>query len=97
MLDLPQDQLMLVRGILRLHLPHAQAWAFGSRVNGRARKFSDLDLAIDAGAPIDDTTLVLLKDDFVESDLPIKVDVLDLHQISESFKRIILAQRVSLV
>ena len=96
MLDLPAEQLSVVRIILRHRLPSVKAYAFGSRVTGRARKFSDLDLLLDGGAPIDRRVLAEVKEDFVDSDLPIKVDVLDLHRVSDAFKRIILAQRVPL-
>lgn len=96
MLDLAPHHLELVRGILRSRVPQARAYAFGSRVTGAAERFSDLDLVLDAGGPIDRGLLAEVKEDFVESELPIKVDVLDLHRVSESFKRLILAQRVPL-
>ena len=48
-------------------------YAYGSRVKGRHRKFSDLDLCIMEA--IDDDQLFDLQDDLAESDLLIKVDV----------------------
>ncbi|MBK7553266.1 MAG: nucleotidyltransferase domain-containing protein [Flavobacteriales bacterium] len=95
MLDLADDQLTMVRTILAQHLPHAHVWAFGSRVQGRAWEFSDLDLAIDAGHALDFRMLGTLKEAFQESRLPIKVDVLDLHTVSPEFRRLIDAQRVA--
>ncbi|MBS1945702.1 MAG: nucleotidyltransferase domain-containing protein, partial [Bacteroidetes bacterium] len=47
MLDLPADQLAIVRAILAEHVPHAKVWAFASRVRGTAKPFSDLDLAVE--------------------------------------------------
>ena len=96
MLDLEEDQRVLVRSILAQHLPHAQVWAFGSRVQGRAWKFSDLDLAIDAGHVLDFRTMAMLKDAFQESRLPIKVDVLDLRTVSPEFRKLIDEQRVAM-
>ena len=48
MLELSSDHLAIVRAILAEHVPQAKAWAFGSRVLGTAKKFSDLDIAIEA-------------------------------------------------
>src|SRR5207237_4443689 len=49
-IDLPADHRRLVLNILRAHLPPStKAWVFGSRTTGRAKRYSDLDLAIDAG------------------------------------------------
>lgn len=96
MLDLNEEHLIIVRSILAQHLPHARVWAFGSRVQGRSWKFSDLDLAIDAGQVLDNRALGSLKDDFQESRLPIKVDVLDLHSVTPEFHKLINEQRVAI-
>ncbi len=42
------------------------------------RPFSDVDLAIDAGAPLSLETLANLRDAFEASDLPYAVDLTDL-------------------
>ena len=44
--DLEPGHLETVRRILREHLPEAEVRAFGSRVAGGARQYSDLDLAV---------------------------------------------------
>src|SRR5205085_11964920 len=52
-LRLPSDHLHWVLTILAADLPpDAVVWVFGSRATGRARRYSDLDLAIDAGRPL---------------------------------------------
>ena len=56
---------------------------------GLAKDYSDLDLAIVGGGPLDWRTLSRLKEAFEESDLPMRVDVLDWHSISESFRDVI--------
>ena len=49
-LDLSAEDRRLVWAILTAHLPAtAKIWVFGSRASGRARRYSDLDLAIDGG------------------------------------------------
>jgi nucleotidyltransferase substrate binding protein (TIGR01987 family) len=96
LLDLEQRHLDMLVPILKKHVPGARVWAFGSRVKGTARKFSDLDLAIDAGHRLELQTLALLDQDLSDSDLPIKVDVLDLASISPAFRRMVEAQRILL-
>lgn len=90
-LDLSQAQLTLVRQVLHQQAPGARAMAFGSRTTGRARPFSDLDLALHAPTPLDWRTLARLRQAFEESDLDICVDVLDWAQTSASFRQAVLA------
>jgi len=95
--DLQPEHRRLVLGILRSNLPPgATAWVFGSRASGRARRYSDLDLTIDAGRPLTLDQLAILGEAFGESDLPFKVDVVDWHGISDAFRERIAAQRVAL-
>ena len=74
-IDIKPHWLTMVLAILREHIPDHEVRAFGSRVRGQPRPFSDLDLAICGDVPLDDATLVDLRDAFEESDLPIVVDV----------------------
>ena len=96
MLDLQADQLAMVRAILAEHVPQAKVWAFGSRVLGTAKKFSDLDLAIEAEDELSIGTLGELRYAFEESDLPISVDLLDMRTVKGPFKKIVEQQRVSI-
>lgn len=85
----PQD-LAIVRSILAATIPsNAKIWAFGSRAAHKARRGSDLDLAIDAGRELtrDEETALLVA--FEESDLPYTVDVVDLNSVSEQFREIV--------
>jgi predicted nucleotidyltransferase len=96
-IDLPADQRRLVLQILRANLPPAvKVWVFGSRATGRARRYSDLDLAIDAGRPLTLDETASLADAFSESDLTCRVDVVDWHAIDDRFQRIIEKERVPL-
>lgn len=91
-LDLRPEWLELLRRLLAEHLPGAEVWAYGSRVNGTAHEGSDLDLVArnpdDPGRPL--PGLWPLREALSESDLPILVDVLDWALIPESFRREIL-------
>lgn len=85
------QHLEMVKDILQKHVPNLEVWAFGSRVHGEhLKKFSDLDLAIISETQISFEMISALKNDFIESYLPFKVDVLDWASVSDSFKKIIL-------
>ncbi len=87
----------LVLGILRANSPRGtQIWGFGSRATGRARRYSDLDLAIDAGRRLSLDELAQLTEAFSDSDLPYKVDIIDWHNIDARWRQTILTERVVL-
>jgi type I restriction enzyme S subunit len=96
MIDLTPQHLKLVRDVLTQMIPGVRVCAFGSRVTGKAKRFSDLDLAIMGNEPIATSLLYQIKDAFEESDLPIRVDIVDWHQIGDDFKKIIQKNRVDL-
>ena len=97
MLDLPEDQLAYIQEALARHLPGCRVIAFGSRTNGKARKFSDLDLCIMEDAAPDSRAVWNLKDELEDSPLPIRVDVIDWASTSETFRKIITDQATSVV
>ena len=89
MIDLCDDHLEAVKRILKEHVPGCEVRTFGSRVIGTAKPYSDLDLAVVGDAPLDFDALRLLEEAFETSDLPFRVDVLDWHAISNSFRQVI--------
>jgi uncharacterized protein len=93
MLDLKPEHLLMVQRILADQIPFAQVWAFGSRVTGTAKKF-DMDLAIDAGRDLSFLEMANLREEFQESDLPMSVDLVDLHMVQPAFHKLVKAQRV---
>ena len=88
-LDLRPQDLALLSALLKQHLPQTEVWAYGSRVNGDGHEASDLDLVVRQPEDLMTKTTGLdeLKDALVESDLPIRVDVIDWARIPESFRR----------
>jgi len=96
-IDLPPGHRQLVLDVLRANLPHpAKAWVFGSRATGRARRYSDLDLLIDAGRRLTFDETAKLADAFSDSDLPYRVDVVDWQTIDDRFRALIAGERVPL-
>lgn len=95
-IDICPDHWVIVRGILQKNVPEYEVWAFGSRAKWKAKPYSDLDLAIISDKPLSLTVRAALTDDFSESDLPWKVDVVDWATTSESFRQIINRDKVVL-
>ena len=92
MIDLAPESLAIVRNLLAELLPDCEVRAFGSRVTGNAKPYSDLDLVLRGPARLPLGRLTAVREAFAESDLPIRVDVIDWHAISENFRTIIAAK-----
>lgn len=94
LIDIRPDHWEIVRDILHKHVPQYEVWAFGSRAKWTAKPYSDLDLAIITDARLSSSVMAALADDFSESDLPWKVDVVDWAATSEVFQKIIERDKV---
>lgn len=92
--DMRPSEWLIVREILRHHVPSLEVWAFGSRAKHTAKPYSDLDLAIITDLPLPLDMAAGLRDAFSESELPWKVDVVDWATADEAFREIIRAERV---
>ena len=88
-IDISPGDLGIVRGILRKRVPDREVRAFGSRVTGRNKEFSDLDIAVMGTEPVGDAVKADMAEDFKESDLPFKVDVIVWAKTKANFRRII--------
>lgn len=89
MIDLNEKHIEIIKNIIKKHLPNTSVWVFGSRIKGTAKKYSDIDLVIVKNQKIDRKILYELAEEFEESDLPIRVEILDYCRISDNFKKII--------
>ena len=96
-IDLDPAHRAIVLDILARIVPGLEVWAFGSRVNGSARRFSDLDLTILGREPLTIAQRVALAYAFDESLLPFKVDVGDWCVTDETFREIVRREHVVLV
>ena len=86
MIDLTPRHLSTVKAVLDAGVPGVAVSVFGSRVTGRAKKHSDLDLALQAAQPMVWRHLARLREAFEESDLPFRVDVVDWAACRPQFK-----------
>jgi len=92
MIDLAPEQLALVLRLLAAHVPDCEVRAFGSRVTGKAKSYSDLDIVLHGPTRLSLVRLAALREAFAESELSIRVDVIDWHAILESFRKVISAK-----
>ena len=64
-------------------------YLFGSRARGTARRFADIDIAIALAAgdrPVPRDLLALLREQFEESRIPYRVDLVDLYHADPSLR-----------
>ncbi len=88
-LHLASQHRRILVDLLREHLPEAEAWAYGSRVNGRSHEGSDLDLAL-RGPGLEELPwerLLEFEAAIRESDIPILVEAMDWARLPERFQR----------
>ena len=70
--------------LLQRYVPEDTVWAFGSRATGKyLGRFSDLDLAVEKRLP--GGVRASLMEALDESDLPIKVDFVELDKVDAAF------------
>ena|SRR5580704_15630024 len=74
--------------------PNAKIYLFGSRARGTNSEWSDIDLALDAGKELPSRIPGELKDIIQASDIPYKVDIVDLYRVSDDMKKAILKEKV---
>jgi len=80
--------------IIKKHLAPVKIYLFGSRARGDYVAESDIDIALDGGAIIDLALLEKIKEEIEDTTIPFTVDIVDLHRVSEDFKKQILQDAV---
>lgn len=93
-LAMTTQELNLLQKILKRYVPEFKVWAFGSRVTGTHKPFSDHDLALVGDEPLAIETRAALVEALSNSSLPYKVDLVDWASTTDSFKEIIEKQKL---
>jgi uncharacterized protein len=65
----------------------ARVFLFGSRARGEARSASDIDVGVLPAAPLPFGLLGEIRERLEESTIPFEVDLVDLSEAGESFRR----------
>lgn len=69
-------------------------YAYGSRVNGNSKRYSDLDIY--CKEKMKEMDLIKLKMDLEDSNITIKVDVLDVDSCTSEFRKLIIKDLVEI-
>jgi len=87
---LDQNTINFLKKTARNYIPDKsyKVFVFGSRATNTNRKYSDIDLGIMGPKPLSASAYVSLKQDFQESDLPYRVDLVDFSNVSDKFKQV---------
>lgn len=89
MINISPEHLETIKRILAKHVGGCEVRAFGSRVAGKTKAYSDLDVAVIANNKIKRRVKMLLREALEESDLPFRVDIVDYNAVSDEFRAII--------
>lgn len=87
---IPQKDIIAIKSILSKHLDHSsyKAYIFGSRATGNARKWSDIDIAIEGEKKVPGYIIEEIREDLENSNLPFVVDIVDFSLVSKRFKSV---------
>ncbi|ADE13809.1 DNA polymerase beta domain protein region [Nitrosococcus halophilus Nc 4] len=72
----------------------ADIYLFGSRADGTMGRYSDIDIGIDPHYPLPTSLLAEIREALEESQIIYHVDLVDLSQASETFRRRVLEKGV---
>ena len=89
-----EDYKKIIVQIIRTHMPNAKIILYGSRARHDDKAGSDIDIALDAGAPINERSINNIMHDLEESQLPIYFDIVDFHRVSKEMQQDILREGV---
>lgn len=87
-----KESLDFIRKTIYKYLPEEEyrVFVYGSRADGTAEKWSDIDVGIVGKEKVPFRKLALIMDEVEESDIPYKVDIVDFTNASEGFKELAL-------
>lgn len=72
-------------------------WVFGSRATGKHKKFSDLDILIDnQNKSLPQGLLAAITEQLEDSNLPIKIDIVEIQNLASSYKDSVLNDRIEI-
>ena len=80
--------------VIHALVPEADIYLFGSRATGQHHDRSDIDIALDAGKPLDRLDVGEVRDMLSASNIPYSFDIVDLHNVGEDLKKDIYTQGI---
>lgn len=88
MIDLEKRYIDFIKNTISSMIHNYKLYVFGSRAKNRAKKYSDIDLAIDS-QELTPQIKTKLEFTFENSTLPYEVDIINLNDIDNKFKDLI--------
>ncbi len=89
----PEIKNKIIRIIYAI-IPDVKIYLFGSRARKTASKWSDIDIALDAGKKIPLTMVDEIISIFQATNIPYKIEVVDLFQVNDDMKKAIEKERI---
>ena len=95
MIDLEEKYIDFIKNTISSMIHNYKLYVFGSRAKNRAKKYSDIDLAIDS-QELTPQIKTKLEFTFENSTLPYEVDIINLNDIDNKFKDLILKDLIEI-
>lgn len=87
---IPQEEQTQIIKVIEIFFPDAKIYLFGSRAKNTHTATSDIDIAIDAGHPIDISKKGQINNMLEALSIPQNIDVVDFHRAPEALRANIL-------
>lgn len=84
----------IIIGVISTLIPQAKIYLFGSRARGDFNSRSDIDVALDAGLPLERVEVGQVRDMLNESNILQKIEIVDLQSVPEVMKNNILREGI---
>lgn len=93
-----EESLKFIRNTIYKHLPKEEyeVFVYGSRADGTAQKWSDIDVGVRGKKEVSGSLLENIREELEDSNIPYKVEVVDFANVSDSFKDFALKEVVEL-
>ena len=91
-IDINPGHLTIIKDILKNY--NYSFYVFGSRVTGKAKRLSDVDIFYSDDIPFN--LVDKIEENLAESDLPYKVDLVDFHNCDHDFQKIMLQNFIAI-
>jgi len=79
-------------GVISVLIPTAKIYLYGSRAKGNYRKWSDIDIALDAGVKLRSADVGEARSMLTESNILYSINIIDLHGVSPEMREEVLRE-----